>query len=127
MTVCILKIAVPGGIENGLFQLAKVALGSLIATLGTVQIAANGIGQTTWSFAAFVSVALSPIYITVVGQCMGAGDDDAADYYMRKLTRLTVLLAIFWNAIVILILPVILPLYDVTLPPKRSVWYSSSS
>ena len=122
MALRILRIAVPGGIENGLFQLAKVALGSLIATLGTVQIAANGIGQTIWSFAALVSVALSPVYITVVGQCMGAGDADAADYYMRKLTRLTVLLAVLWNAAVILILPVILPLYDVTAETKRLVF-----
>ena len=36
MALRILRIAVPGGIENGLFQLAKVALSSLIATLGTV-------------------------------------------------------------------------------------------
>ena len=122
MALRILRIAVPGGIENGLFQLAKVALGSLIATLGTVQIAANGIGQTIWSFAALVSVALSPVYITVVGQCMGAGDADAADYYMRKLTRLTVLLAVLWNAAVILILPAILPLYDVTAETKRLVF-----
>ncbi len=118
----ILKIAVPGGIENGLFQLAKVVLGSLIATLGTAQIAANGIGQTIWSFAALVSVAMSPVYITVVGQCMGARDADAADYYMRKLTRLTVLLAVLWNAAVILFLPVILPLYDITAETKRLVF-----
>jgi Na+-driven multidrug efflux pump len=42
----ILKVAVPNAIEGGLFQLAKVVLGSLIATFGTAQIAANGIGQT---------------------------------------------------------------------------------
>ena len=118
----ILKIAVPGGIENGLFQLAKVVLGSLIATLGTAQIAANGIGQTIWSFASLVNVAMSPVYITVVGQCMGAKDAAAADYYMRKLTRLTVLLAVLWNAAVILFLPVILPLYDITDETKRLIF-----
>ena len=122
MALRILKIAVPGGIENGLFQLAKVALSALIATFGTAQIAANGIGQTVWSFAALVSVALSPVYITVTGQCMGAGDADAADYYMRKLTRLTVLLAVLWNAAVVLVLPVILPFYDVTAETKRLVF-----
>lgn len=122
MALRILKIAVPGGIENGLFQLAKVVLGSLIATFGTAQIAANGIGQTFWNFAALVSVALSPVYITVVGQCMGAGDANAADYYMRKLTRLTVLLAVLWNAAVILVLLAVLPLYDVTAETKRLVF-----
>ncbi|MBR1659593.1 MAG: MATE family efflux transporter, partial [Oscillospiraceae bacterium] len=48
----ILHIAIPNSIENTLFQLAKVVLGSLIATFGTSQIAANGIGQTLWSLAA---------------------------------------------------------------------------
>ena len=69
-----------------------------------------------------VSVALSPVYISVVGHCMGAGDPDAADYYMRKLTRLTVLLAVLWNAAVLLALPIILPLYDVTAETKRLVF-----
>lgn len=122
MSLRILKIAVPGGIENGLFQLAKVVLGSLISSLGTEQIAANGIGQTIWSFAALVSTAISPVYITVVGQCMGAGDPDAADYYMRKLTRLTILLAVLWNAAVLLALPLILPLYNVSYETKRLVF-----
>ena len=121
MEMRILRIAVPGGIENGLFQMAKVVLGSLIATLGTAQIAANGIGQTIWSFAALVSVALSPVYITVVGQCMGAGDPDAADYYMRKLTRLTVILSTAWNVAVLLVLPAFLPLYDITAETKQLV------
>ena len=53
---------------------------------------------------------------------MGAGDADAADYYMRKLTRLTVLLAVLWNAAVVLVLPVILPFYDVTAETKRLVF-----
>lgn len=39
----ILKVAIPNGIENGLFQLAKVALSSITALFGTVQIAANGV------------------------------------------------------------------------------------
>ncbi|MBE5807839.1 MAG: MATE family efflux transporter, partial [Clostridiales bacterium] len=41
----ILKIAVPNSVENGLFQLSKVALGSLLSTFGTAHIAANGLGQ----------------------------------------------------------------------------------
>ena len=39
----ILSIAIPNGIENGLFQLGRVLLISIIAMFGTAQIAANGI------------------------------------------------------------------------------------
>ena len=50
----ILGIAVPNGIENGLFQLIKVALSSITALFGTVQIAANGVAQSFWSVAALM-------------------------------------------------------------------------
>lgn len=82
MIARILRVAVPNAIEGGLFQAAKVVLGSLIATFGTAQIAANGIGQTIWSLAACVSSAMSPAFIAVIGQCFGRGDTEAADYYL---------------------------------------------
>lgn len=46
MIVRIFKIAIPNSIENGLFQISKVALSSIVALFGTVQIAANGIAQS---------------------------------------------------------------------------------
>ena len=54
----ILGIAVPNGIENGLFQLIKVALSSITALFGTIQIAANGVAQSFWSVAALMGTAL---------------------------------------------------------------------
>jgi len=118
----ILRVAVPNAAEQVLFQLAKVVLGSLIATFGTSQIAANGIGQTLWSLAACMCTSMSPVFITVVGQCMGAGDVDAAAWYMRKLTRLSLLLSTLWNALVLLLVPVVLPLYAVTPETRHTIW-----
>ena len=48
----VLNIAVPNGIEQGIFQLVKVALSSVVALFGTYQIAANGVAQSIWSLAA---------------------------------------------------------------------------
>ena len=110
----ILRVAIPNAIEGGLFQTAKVVLGSLIATFGTAQIAANGIGQTIWSLAAVVTSSMSPIYITVIGQCIGAKDKEAADYYLWKLLRMTSALTFVWNLFILLCLPLILPLYDIS-------------
>ena len=118
----ILRIAVPNAAEQVLFQLAKVVLGSLIATFGTSQIAANGIGQTLWSLAACMCTSMSPVFITVVGQCMGAGDTEAAAWYMRKLTRLSLLLSSLWNALVLLLVPAILPLYAVSPETRHTIW-----
>ena len=118
----ILRIAVPNAAEQVLFQLAKVVLGSLIATFGTSQIAANGIGQTLWSLAACMCTSMSPVFITVVGRCMGAGDAEAAEWYMRKLTRMSLLLSSLWNALVLLLVPMILPLYAVTAETRHYIW-----
>ncbi|MBQ9153733.1 MAG: MATE family efflux transporter [Solobacterium sp.] len=117
----ILKVAVPNAVESGLFQAAKVLLGSLIATFGTSQIAANGIGQTIWSLSATVVSAMSPAFISVIGRCIGAGDHEAADYYLRKLLRITTLLTFAWNALILLCLPLILPLYDITAETRHLI------
>lgn len=80
----IMGIAVPNGIESGIFQFVKVALTSVIAMFGTYQIAANGIAQSFWSVAALVSTSMGPVFITVIGQCMGARDIPQAEYYFSK-------------------------------------------
>ena len=69
----ILFIGIPSGIENSMFQFGKLAIQSTVSTLGTVAIAALGIG-----------IGL----MTVVGQCLGAGRKDEAIYYIKKLSWL---------------------------------------
>ena len=110
----ILKIAVPNGVENGLFQLVKVALSSITALFGTAQIAANGIAQSFWSLAAMIGVTMRPVFITVVGQCMGSGDIEAAEYYFRKLYRMTLVGSVIWNILIFAITPVVMLAYPLS-------------
>ena len=78
----ILGVAVPNGIENGVFQLVKVALSSIVALIGTYEIAANGVAQSIWSMSALAAVSMGPVFITVIGQCMGNRNIEAADYIL---------------------------------------------
>ena len=117
----ILGVAIPNSVENTLFQAAKVVLGMLVATFGTSQIAANTTGQTFWSLAACMGMSMGTVFITVIGQCTGAGDTEAAEWYMRKLTRLSLVLAIVWNIIVMILTPVLLPLYDLSAETKHLI------
>lgn len=107
----ILGIAVPNGLENGVFQLVKVALSSIVALFGTYQIAANGVAQSIWSLAALAGTAMGPVFITVIGQCVGSSDREQADFYFRKLTKITVSLSVAWNLLVLLLTPAFLKLY----------------
>ena len=117
----ILNIAVPNGLENGIFQLVKVALSSIVALFGTYQIAANGVAQSIWSLAALAGVSMGPVFITVIGQCMGNGDTQAADDYFRKLTRITLLISSAWNLLIFLLTPAFLHLYALEPETKQLV------
>lgn len=104
----IMGIALPNGIENGVHQLVKVALSSMVALFGTYQIAANGMAQSIWSLASIMGLAMAPVYTTVIGQCMGARDIDAANYYFKKINRITLILSILWNTFIFAITPLII-------------------
>lgn len=117
----ILNIAIPNGIENGIFQLVKVALSSVVALFGTYQIAANGIAQSIWSLAALIGSAMGPVFITVIGQCMGANQVKEADYYFYKLMKLTLVLSIIWNVLVFIITPIFMQFYQVSEETRQLV------
>lgn len=119
----VLNIAVPNGIENGIFQFVKVALSSVVALFGTYQIAANGIAQSIWSLAALMGVALGPVYITGIGQCMGKQDTSQAKYYFKKLNRLALVLSLVWNVLIFLITPGWMKFYQVSQETKQMVIY----
>ena len=103
----VMGIALPNGVENGVHQLVKVALSSMVALFGTYQIAANGVAQSIWSLASIMGLAMAPVYTTVIGQCMGARDIRAANFYFQKLDKITLVLSVLWNALIFAITPFI--------------------
>lgn len=117
----IMGIALPNGIENGVHQLVKVALSSMVALFGTYQIAANGVAQSIWSLASIMGLAMAPAYTTVIGQCMGARDIDAANYYFKKLDKITFVLSILWNALIFAITPIIVRYFAISPEAKKLV------
>lgn len=117
----IFSIAVPNGVENGIFQLVKVALSSIVALFGTYQIAANGVAQTIWSLASVCSSAMGPVFITVIGQCMGSKDTDAAEYYFGKLLKINFVMSIVWNALIFAITPLMMPLFNLENETKQLI------
>ncbi len=123
-TACLKRIwnvAIPNGVENGIFQLVKVALSSIVALFGTYQIAANGVAQSIWSLAALAGVAMGPAFITVIGQCMGNRDIQAADYYLTKLSKITLLLSSAWNLLIFLFTPLFLQFYALEAQTRQLV------
>lgn len=83
----ILRIGIPSGIENGMFQIGKLMVVSMVATLGTSAIAANSIAYQIIDFPNLPASAIGIALITIVGQCIGAGDIDGAKYQIKKLMK----------------------------------------
>lgn len=119
----IMGIALPNGVENGVHQLVKVALSSLVALFGTYQIAANGVAQSIWSLASLMGLAMAPVFTTVIGQCMGARDVDAANHYFKKLNKITFLLSVGWNGLVLTLTPLLLHFFQLSPEAKRLVFF----
>lgn len=111
---CILRIAVPGGIENGLFALGRVLVTSIVSHFGTVQIAANGVANSIDQIAVMVVNAVNLAIITVVGQCVGAREYEQAEHYAKRLMKISYIYTAALGGIVCLALPLplLLQLYD---------------
>ena len=118
----ILRVAVPNGMENGIFQLVKVALSSIVAMFGTYQIAANGVAQSIWSLAALAGIAMGPVFVTVIGQCIGAGDTDQAEKYFYKLLKISIVFAVVWNALILAATPLVLRYYNLEQETKDLIF-----
>ena len=107
----ILFIGIPSGIENGIFQLGRVLVVSIIAAFGTSQIAANGVANSLYSMGCIVGQAMSLAMITVIGRCVGAGEEGQVRYYTKKLLGETYFYTAVINSIILLLLPWILQIY----------------
>jgi len=83
----ILYIGVPNGLENSIFQLGKLLLSSLLASFGTVAITANAVTNSIGSFQQIPASAIGIAMITVIGQSIGARDEEQAKYYLKKLIK----------------------------------------
>ena len=118
----ILRIAVPNGIENGLFALGRVLVTSIVSQLGTVQIAANGVANSIDQIAIVVVNAVNLAIITVVGQCIGAGEPDQAQFYTRKLMKISYLSTGILGGAVCAALPFILRFYQLS---DSTMWYAA--
>ena len=110
----ILYIGIPNGLENSMFQLGKIAVLSLVSGLGTASLAANAVGNNIANFAILPGMSFDFALLTVCAQCVGAGDFEQVKYYTKHMMRVEYLCLIASNLIVILALPFILSVYNLS-------------
>jgi Na+-driven multidrug efflux pump len=84
----ILRIGVPSGIENGMFQIGKLMVVSMVATLGTNAIAANSIAYQIIDFPSIPGTAIGLALVVIVGQDIGADNKELAIKDTKRLVKL---------------------------------------
>ncbi len=110
----ILKYGIPSAIENGLFQLGRILVVSLISLYPTFQVSANSVANTFDSLGCIPGSAMNLAMITVVGQMIGAKDYKMARYYTNKLLKLTYIMTIGLNIIICATIPLCVKAYNIS-------------
>lgn len=110
----ILHIGIPNGIENSIFQIGRILVVGIIALFGTSQIAANAVANNLDGMGVLPGQAMNLAVITVIGQCVGAGDYAQADYYAKKLLKITYIINGLCCMVVLITMPLTMNLYDLS-------------
>ena len=110
----ILRFGVTNGLESSMFQLGKILLLSTVSVLGTASVAANAIGNSLATFQCVAGNAMGLAIVTVVSQCVGAGDYGKARTYTKKLIKAAYAAMDLCILLVYLSMPLVLRLYNVS-------------
>lgn len=110
----ILYIGIPNGLENGMFQLGKILVLSLVSTFGTYAITANAIATNISAIQVIPGSAIALAITTVISRCIGKGDYEQVHYYNRLLILVTYGALLAVDVLIFFALPLILPMYHLT-------------
>ena len=96
----VFRIGITNSTENSLFHLGKVLISGLLASFGTVAIAAYSASYTLNNIGWTVIISFSTVILTTVGQCIGAGEVEQAKLNMKKLSgAATVVMLVVFSGI----------------------------
>lgn len=101
----ILRIGIPSGIENSMFQIGKLAVVRMVTGFGTAAIAANSVCYSVIEFPNIPGTAIGLALITVVGNCIGAGVLEQVKKYTKKLIAYAYLGDWIMNALLFVLAP----------------------
>lgn len=122
LTKKVLKIGVPNGLENSVFQIGKILVLSLIATFGTSAIAANAAANVIASIEVLPASSINFAVLTVVGQCVGFGNEKQTVYYTKKMMAIAFASMFVWNVPLLLFCYKILGFYHMSSDATNLAW-----
>ena len=110
----ILKVAVPSGLENSMFQVGKLLTQAVITGFGTAAISANAVAGTITNLVYVCGTGVGLSLITVVGQCVGARQFEQARRYTARLLFFAVGCTVTVGSILFFTAPLILSFFSIS-------------
>lgn len=110
----ILRVGIPNGLENSIFQIGKIIMTGLVATFSTASIAAHAVANSLTGLEIVPGAAMGLAITTVVSRCIGAGEREQAKAYTKALMKKAYLYMAILNIPILLLLRPILSLYSLS-------------
>ena len=108
----IFRIGIPCGMEQLFMNGGAMLVQAYIAKLGTASVAANAVSNSIFSVLYAAPSAVATLAVTIVGQCIGAGEKKLARRYGRSMVWLCTVLVLLSLAIGMPCIPILLKLYQ---------------
>jgi len=110
----ILNVGIPSGIENSMFMMGKLVTQRIFTYFGTAAIAANAITSVVNSFSFMPGNAFGMAMLTIVGQCVGAGDYAEAKKQTVKILKLAYLALFIISTLIYIFLKPLVSLFNLS-------------
>ncbi|MDR1288232.1 MAG: MATE family efflux transporter [Treponema sp.] len=114
MARSILNVGIPSGLESSMFQVGRLLTQRIFTTFGTSAMAGNAIAGVVNSFSFMPGTAFGMALLTIVGQCIGAGDYRAAKKETAKIMKLAYITLIVLSGLVFVFLDPLLGMFNLS-------------
>jgi putative MATE family efflux protein len=110
----ILNVAIPSAVENSMFQIGRLLTQRIFTSFGTAAIAGNAIASVINSFSFMPGQAYCLSLVTIVGQCIGAGDIASAKLNTKKVMKLSYATLFIMNVFIYVFMENLISLFSLS-------------
>ncbi|MDR1318747.1 MAG: MATE family efflux transporter [Treponema sp.] len=110
----ILNVGIPSGLESSMFQIGRLLTQRIFSVFGTTAIAANAIASVVNSFSFMPGMAYGMALITIVGQCVGAGDYAAAKKQTARIMKISYLTLVIISVLIYVFMESLISLFNLS-------------
>ncbi|MDR0878560.1 MAG: MATE family efflux transporter [Treponema sp.] len=110
----ILNVGIPSGLEGSMFQVGRLLTQRIFTGFGTSAMAGNAIAGVVNSFSFMPGTAFGIALLTIVGQCVGAGDYCAAKKQTAKIMKLSYITLIILSGLILIFMEPLVSLFSLS-------------